>query len=685
MNALSEAIIRLLRRQEETDARLQAIEKTLGVASAPVVAAPPPPLEPEPPAPPTPAPPPYIEPEPPVMPAQPQLETTLGLTWVNRIGVLTLVLFVAFVFKYAVDSDWIGPAGRVLLGVLAGLGTLAAADFTWRRGQQVYAQGICGLGISILYLSFYSSFGFYHIVEPTAAFLLMCVTTAMAGALALRYNSSAIAALGMLGGYATPILLSTGENRPWAFFSYLLVLNVGALAVARFRNWRRIETLAFAATIFLYGGWFGDRFSHSQAPVATVFALAFYALFATSAIRSIALASQVLAALILAPIWPRTSHEFLWTSFAVLLSGMALADRRRWPLAVSAAAGGFWGAYALWMFSLTNSSPTDIGAPMMYLTAAFVVFVAWLPWRMLGRGAVLSRQDLLLAALSGALYFGAAYHLLKSNYEAYLGLFAAALGAVYLGLGYLLWNNLSEEKKDTRPVLLALGVALTFLTLAIPIQFGGYRITMAWSMEAAALAWIGVRTGSEKLRYATLLVLILVLFRLEGLDSWMYSSMDYRAIANARFLTFAIASAAFWASAYWLRTGFVALAAYLGGHFIMLWSANLEVIGWVGRTFAPENILSAESAGISIIMAAYALLLVGIGVATRTAVNRIAGLGLFAIVVAKLYLYDVWLLGRIYRIAAFGALGALLLITSYLYSRYRTAIENWWRDDPAGS
>ncbi|MEO7651750.1 MAG: DUF2339 domain-containing protein, partial [Bryobacteraceae bacterium] len=465
----------------------------------------------------------------------------------------------------------------------------------------------------------------------------------------------------------------------------LLLLNIGALAVARFKKWKSIEIFAFAATVFLYSAWFGDRFNRSQAPVATVFALAFYALFATSGLQWIALVSQVAVAAILSAIWPRGHHEYLWTSLAVLLSGMVLADRRGWPIAVSATATGFWLGYAGWMFRLTNYHPTEIGAILLYLTAAFAVLAAWLPWRMMVRHAIPTRQDLLIGAFSGALYFGAVYSLLKPQYEAYLGLFAAALGGVYLGLGYLLWSNLPEEKRDTRPVLLALGVALTFLTLAIPIQFGGYRITMAWSIEAAGLAWVAVRTGSAKLRYATLFVLILVLFRLEGIDSWMYSAVDYRTIANARFLTFTVAAAAFWASAYWIRTGFIATAAYLGGHFVMLWSANLEVIGWAGRTFAPENLRSAESAGISIILASYALLLVGIGVATRTAVNRITGLGLFAIVVAKLYFYDVWLLGRIYRITAFGALGALLLLTSYVYSRYRAAIENWWRDDPAGS
>jgi uncharacterized membrane protein len=79
-------------------------------------------------------------------------------------------------------------------------------------------------------------------------------------------------------------------------------------------------------------------------------------------------------------------------------------------------------------------------------------------------------------------------------------------------------------------------------------------------------------------------------------------------------------------------------------------------------------------------MAIYALLLIGAGVWSRTLVNRVMGLGLIGLVVVKLYVYDVWQLVRIYRIVAFAALGALLLITSYLYSRYREKIEAWWHE-----
>jgi uncharacterized membrane protein len=79
------------------------------------------------------------------------------------------------------------------------------------------------------------------------------------------------------------------------------------------------------------------------------------------------------------------------------------------------------------------------------------------------------------------------------------------------------------------------------------------------------------------------------------------------------------------------------------------------------------------------------VILVSAGVASKTAVNRIAGLGLIGFVVLKLYIFDVWQLDRIYRISAFVVLGALLLMTSFLYSHFRALIESWWKNDEAPS
>src|SRR5260370_11270505 len=268
MDALSEALASMLRRQRELDLRLASVEEALQIkpmrAEAPKPAPIPEPLtiaaETAAPPPPDPEPVPVAAETaaPPPLPPPPGLETNIGLTIVNRIGAITLVLGIAFGFKWAVDNQIIGPAGRVELGVLAGFVTLGLADWLWHRGQRIFAEGITATGVGILYLALYASFGLYHLVPQSFAFVCMCSVTLGTVALALRYESVAIAALGLLGGYLTPLMLSTGEDHPWFLFSYILLLDAGAIVLARARNWGLVDVLSVVAAWPLYAlltGW----------------------------------------------------------------------------------------------------------------------------------------------------------------------------------------------------------------------------------------------------------------------------------------------------------------------------------------------------------------------------------------------------------------------------------------------
>jgi uncharacterized membrane protein len=303
-----------------------------------------------------------------------------------------------------------------------------------------------------------------------------------------------------------------------------------------------------------------------------------------------------------------------------------------------------------------------------------------MPWRLVYRREAARAEDLSMLALNGAAYFGASYALLNTDYHAWMGLFAAAIAGLHLALA----GWMRKAQTDQRPVVLSLGVALTLLVLAAPIQFTAYRITMAWSLEFLALSWIALRTGNQLLRLGALLVSALVWLRLLAIDSWIFSDpQSYTLIWNARFLTFLVAAVCSWLAAYWNKPNRGALIEYLAGHVIMLWGLSLEDLAWASRTTSEQNLLSVETVSISILYAIYAVILVSAGVATRTAINRIAGLGLMGFVVVKLYLFDVWQLGRVYRISAFVALGALLLATSFLYSHFRAVIESWWKNDQA--
>ncbi len=691
MEALTEAIVRLLKRVDQIEARLAQLERGAGVphVEPPVTIMaeplPPPPL-PEVQAPPL---------EPSISDAVPALarsaettgepaarqplESRMGLTWMNRIGVVTLIIGVAYIFKYAIDNQYIGETGRVVLGVLAGLATLTAGDVLWRRNQKVFAQGVCGLGVSILYLSFYASFGFYHLLPQAAAFVLMMMVTAMAGALALRYDSIAIAALGMAGGYATPLLLSTHQDAPWTFFSYLLVIDVGAVAIARVKGWRLLNLMAFLATAILYVAWFAEWFKPEKQVVATAAALAFYAVFALVEWRWIFYATQILTGLAIANIWPDTT-TFLVLNLAVGAAGLVIADYIRKPTAAVISFVTFWGAYGFW--GAQPGKAEEIDRQYLLLTVGFVMYLAWAPFERLVRDAVIQKQHLTVLGLNGVVYFGFCYVLLNPDHHQWMGLFAVAVAGVHLLVGMRLWQARSESSDDTRPVLLALGIALSFLTLAIPIQFTGYSITLSWAVEAAALVWIGRRVNETRILVGAAFIYAFVFFRLLGFDAFI--PQTHPLLANSRFVTFAVSAVSFWLGAWWVRSDRVpAAVTYVAGHFIMLAACLFELSDWVGTSVQVDNQTSAMAIGISIVMALYAVVLICIGVFSRSVLDRILGLGLIALVVLKLYLYDVWEASRLFKMAEFVSLGILLLLTSYLYSRFRPTIESWWKSDEA--
>ena len=249
---IADVLARLLERQDAVEERLSRIEGAMGmVSAAPMPAEPelvqeavPPPLPVAlpPPLPVPSVPPPFTE----AAPAS-SLENRFGLGWLNRVAVVTLIFGVGFLFKYAVDNQWIGPGMRVALGVAAATLSLFLGEWISLRGQKIFARGMTGLGLALLYLSFYAGFGFYHLLPQGTAFLLMFLTTCAGAALALHYDSQAVAWLGLVGGYLTPVLLSTGENRMWVLAGYTLLLNLGALGIARVKRWPALEYLAWLA------------------------------------------------------------------------------------------------------------------------------------------------------------------------------------------------------------------------------------------------------------------------------------------------------------------------------------------------------------------------------------------------------------------------------------------------------
>ena len=181
-------------------------------------------------------------------------EWLLGGNWLARIGIVAIIFGVAFFISLAIDRGWLGEAERVILGVAGGLAFTGAGEY-FRRRYGVWAQTVTGGGIAILYLSVYGAFALYGLISTELAFGAFAIITLAGALLSLRHEAMGVAVLSIFGGFATPLLLQEQLPDQRLLLVYVLVLDVGVLALAGFRNWRWFTLLGWAGSLILFAFW----------------------------------------------------------------------------------------------------------------------------------------------------------------------------------------------------------------------------------------------------------------------------------------------------------------------------------------------------------------------------------------------------------------------------------------------
>lgn len=208
------------------------------------------------------------------------LESRIGSHWLNRIGITALLIGISYFLKFAFDNNWIGPAGRVTIGLIAGVAVILWSERFRVKGYQAFSYSLKAVGIGALYLSLWAAFQRYSLIPSGVAFTMMFLVTASAAAMALAQDAQILAAFALAGGFSTPLLLSTGQNREVALFSYLVILDVATLVLVRFKPWRRLLVMSYAGTLLLYVGWYSEFYSRSQLGLTLAFATLFFSIFA---------------------------------------------------------------------------------------------------------------------------------------------------------------------------------------------------------------------------------------------------------------------------------------------------------------------------------------------------------------------------------------------------------------------
>ena len=322
--------------------------------------------------------------------------------WMSWIGAIAVMVGMGYFLKYTIEEQWLGPTGRVALGLIGGMLVFVGAAFGMKKDYRILAEGLAGAAMGILYFSLFAAFQWYELVPQLAAFAGMALVTALGLSFAAKFNSLSSAILAMLGGFLTPFMLSKGGGTVSSLFTYILILDLGVLILATFRNWGSLHLLNFVGTVIIWLSWLGNSYV-----------------------------------------------------------------------------------------------PEDLVITAGWITLFGVLFSLLGIWRHVVRKEESSHNDMALMLLTPIVYFAAIYWLTRPEHSNLHGLIAILVATYYIASGAFAYLR----NPGNNPVVVTLvGIGLTFVTLAVPLQMKGHWIVIAWAVESLLLIEIGLRYNKPGFR-----------------------------------------------------------------------------------------------------------------------------------------------------------------------------------------
>ena len=651
------------------------------------------------------------------------LEQRIGTRWILIAGIITVIFAVGFFLKYAYDNNLIGPLGRVVIAAISGLVALAIGAITRRRGYGIVAKGVTALGFAILYAAVFSAYRFYGLIGSTPAFVLSILVTTAAMLYAVSMNEIVVAFLSLLGGFLTPAIVSTGENLPTPLFIYVLILGLGAMFCAYYRKWRAINILAFAGTFLLYIGWFEKFYRPTirsaegipgQMAIALVWLTIFFVIYLVLSllyelIKKVKVKEEDIL-LVLAN--SAVVFYYLW---------IILFDKYRTSLAFCALA--LCAAHLVMMAVVIKRNKDDLNLRLallviglFFLTIAiplylkmYAIATAWAvegiilvviglryrsPWTQAG-GAV----ALLLS-------FGQLLRQSPMHTGAFNFVFNPAFGTCCFVAGALLvchiiYRRTSELPEDQRGLITQFLYAATTLLLMAAVTMEWYwhcKYNMVKSTTGNnhfVKGMVIIFTGFPLLllvrpicpRGILCRVLAMILAGAGAIFTMLTFSEFYRSsfviFVNLEFGIVLVFIAALFASGWLLSKDReenrynqkFATAFVLAGIFVLWVLLTKEIdLYWYCRNRFAEKITNWKFLShmyISVMWAAYGAALMTVGFWQKSKILRYIAIGLFALLLVKVFILDTKTVKSVYRIAAFLATGVTLVGVSYLYQFLR--------------
>jgi uncharacterized membrane protein len=453
-------------------------------------------------------------------------------------------------------------------------------------------------------------------------------------------------ALGFLGGAGLMIYSQFLFRKTYVYFSEGIAgLGAGVLYLSLWAAWSAYHLIpalgSLAGMIVVTAALMGFALARNSQRVAL---LALIGGFITPVLLNTGNALEVQLFTYLAVL----NAALLWVTYT--------RDWRTLPLSF------VWTAIYFWAWFEGSYEPSMLVTTLAFATLFFLEFAAVPVIRAL-RGVTL-HSDQAALVLFNAIWYTVALHFML--FQSHRWILTAAI--VALAIAHLAVARFASQPSQERPLarVLFAGLALTFITLAIPIRLQGQWVTIGWAVEGAVLVWTGFETRTQWLRVAGIVLFVLVVVRL------MISPIEGGMLVfNQRFGTFVVIIAAMGISALLNRihadaatpderTVFRVVEVAI--NVLALWALSAEVLT---STLTGQR----QALSLTLVWTLYAAALLIIGVRAKSALLRWQGLVLLGISIAKVFLYDLSTLALGLRILSFVALGIVLMGISFLYQK----------------
>lgn len=654
------------------------------------------------------------------------LEKLAATTWLLRAGVCVILFTVGFMLKLSIHQGWLAPSGRVALTFVAGAALLFWSLRLLNGAYRVMGQAILGLALATFYFGAFAATGMYHLIGPILGFVVMVAITAAAGFMAVRFDSIAVAVIATVGGYATPILLETGSKNFPVLFAYMFILGIGVLTVAAYRDWLPLNWLGLFFTYTLFIGAWQTHYVPADFPVLITALTLFFVQYSTVVfIHNVAQKKPSSTLEIIALL----ANAALFTGCAYRLIATVTEDRLWFaPLTLSLAA--FYVAHAFWFLRRKHHDRglllTFIGLSALFLTLTVPLVFAreWIgvTWSLLALLMLWLGQNLDSAFLRSAawiLYTIVIVRLTGSDFLRAYGRPQATLDTA------LFWRQFAERlvqfgaplaslaaaarlasrptppgdlaippKCDLKPRPLplpfpptAIAVAIAAILFFLYCNFETFRTfgylfppfclpaqTILWLLWGVAIFHVAARHPHPAWKALLLALIVIIVGKVIFWDFLSWSPC-----CRFRYATFT------WTECVMRLVDFGPLIAFLIALAILLrdreeliariaailWPALLFLYStWEVNTMLGHLMPKLCAGGISVLWGAFAAAFIYRGLTTSLRPLRYLGLALFAIVVGKVFLYDLDRLGNVHRVFAFLLFGLLLMAGAFFYLKF---------------